>query len=415
VQIELNSGLLGDFEFLAFLVFLSGNIFQQANTAWDCEDDLFGRQLTLLNIFGIDIKIDVSWLFLAVLISWSLATGYFPAMYVGLEGATYWRMGILGMVGLALSIILHELAHSLVAMSYGLRIRAITLFIFGGIAELEAEPKSAKSEFLIAIAGPIMSGILALLSYGLATSLEAAGFPLSLYGVCAYLAMLNSVLAIFNMVPGFPLDGGRVLRAVLWHLNGDLIRATRTASKVGEFFGFALIAIGFINILTGNFVPGLWYGLIGFFLRNSARATYSHVIADKTLSGEVIGKYVTGRPVTVAQDMTVQQLVDFYFYQHHHDMFPVLSDSQLKGCVHMRQVQDVPRETWNRVRVADLLQPATDDNVVDANTSAMEVLTAMQRTGNARMMVVAHGQLTGIVSLKDLLTMLELKLQQTGV
>lgn len=195
---------------------------------------MFGNNFTLFEFLGFRVRANVSWLFLAILVTWSLAAGFFPSAYPGLNKATYWALAVTGMIGLFFSLLFHEFSHSVVARARGLPMKGITLFLFGGVAEMEMEPPSAKTEFLMAIAGPISSVVLAVVFYGIALGMEAQGLPNHMAGVPRYLGFINLLLAAFNMVPGFPLDGGRVLRAALWHWKGDLRWATRWASRLGS-------------------------------------------------------------------------------------------------------------------------------------------------------------------------------------
>ena len=212
---------------------------------------MFGKRFVLFEILGFKVQIDGSWLFLAVLVTWSLATGVFPVWYEGLSPATYWWMAVAGVIGLVFSLIFHELSHSLVARRFGLPIRGITLFIFGGVAEMEEEPASGKVEFLMAVAGPVSSCVLAVGFYVLAVIGLAQGLPDPVLGILDYLALINGMLAAFNLLPAFPLDGGRMLRAALWYYKGDLREATRLASRSGEIFGIVLMALGAVVTSAG--------------------------------------------------------------------------------------------------------------------------------------------------------------------
>ena len=213
---------------------------------------MFGKTVTLFRVFGFEVKVDWSWLILGALIVWSLATGLFPAWYKGLERADYWAMGVAGAVGLFLSIVFHELWHSLVARRFGLDMRGITLFLFGGVSEMGDEPPSPKAEFFLAVAGPISSVVLAAVLLGLSYLLLGAGPMTPVTGVLKYLGYLNLVLAGFNLIPAFPLDGGRVLRAVLWGSWNDLRRATRVASSVGAGLGAGLMVLGAVQFFMGQ-------------------------------------------------------------------------------------------------------------------------------------------------------------------
>jgi Zn-dependent protease/CBS domain-containing protein len=370
---------------------------------------MFGRSVPLFRLFGFQVKADASWLILALLITWSLARGVFPASYPGLAPETYWWMGVLGAIGLFASIVFHELAHSLVARRYGMPMRGITLFIFGGVAEMTDEPPTAKAEGMMAIAGPISSYLLALVCYVLARLGAAAGAPEPVTGVIGYLALINVVLATFNLIPGFPLDGGRVLRAVLWAWRDNLRWATRTASRIGAGFGIALVVLGALNVVTGNFVGGLWYFLIGMFLWGAARAHYQQLLTRQALQGEPVSRFMKRDLVTVPPSLSLRELVESYVYAFHHKMYPVVEDGRLVGCITTRQVKEVPREEWERRTVGELMGRCSDDNTVAPGTDVMDALRAMNRSGSSRLMVVEGGRLVGIIALKDLLQFVALK------
>lgn len=381
-----------------------------AGSALNGRDAMFGKQATLFELFGISIKLDISWAFLAVLVAWSLAQGVFPAYYEGLPKVTYWWMGVAGMIGLFFSIVFHELSHSLVARQCGLRIRGITLFMFGGVAEMEEEPASPNVELLMAIAGPIASVVLAAGFYGLAEAGQAAGTAEPAVAVARYLAFLNGLLAGFNLIPAFPLDGGRVLRALLWRWKGSLRQATRVAARIGAAFGLFLIGLGVVAALAGNIAAGLWWLLIGMFLRGAATASYHQAVVRRALQGEPVRRFMTDHPITVSPATTVQALVDDYVYRFHHDLFPVTDGSQLVGCVSTRDIKEVPRDRWQVVTVGAIASACSADNTVDAGQDAANVIARMQRTGNSRLIVTEGGRLAGIVVLKDMLRLLALKM-----
>jgi Zn-dependent protease/CBS domain-containing protein len=372
---------------------------------------MFGRRIALFKLFGFEVSLDLSWVFLGLLVTWSLATGYFPDEHEGLPSATYWLMGIAGAFGLFLSIIFHEMSHSLVARRYGLSIRGITLFIFGGVAELEEEPANPKTEFMMAIAGPIASLVLAGLLMAVYFLLESTNGSYAMFGVCKYLAFLNTVLAIFNMVPAFPLDGGRVLRSVLWHWKGDLRWATRICSKVGSTFGTILILMGVLSIFRGEMVSGIWFGLIGLFIRFAAAGSYYSVISQHTLEGEAVHRFMVPDPVSVAPDLTLKDLMEKVFYQYLHDLYPVVAEGHLVGSVGPSQIKGVPSDQWANITVAEVMAPLSGTGTIAYNEDAVLALSKMRQPGNSRLMVVKDNQLVGIVALKDMLKFLSLKVE----
>ena len=238
---------------------------------------MFGRGIKLFTWSGFEVRLHSSWLILGILVAVSLAGGFFPMQFPGYSRADYWWMAIGGVVGLLFSIVIHEFAHSVVARRYGIPMRGITLFIFGGVAEMGDEPPDAKSEFLMAIAGPLTSFAIAACSFGLAVAIAAAGAP-GLAAVFSYLAWINGILGVFNLVPAFPLDGGRVLRAALWAKNRDIVRATRIASWCGSAFGILLVILGAWSMFRGNVAGGIWWVLIGFFVRGASQMSYRQVL-----------------------------------------------------------------------------------------------------------------------------------------
>jgi Zn-dependent protease/CBS domain-containing protein len=319
-------------------------------------------------------------------------------------------MGIAGAVGLFMSIIFHEFCHSLVARQFGLQMKGITLFIFGGVAEMASEPKSPKTEFLMAIAGPISSMFLGVAFYFVHTAGRNSGWPNPVNGVLQYLMVINFILAGFNLLPAFPLDGGRVLRSILWGIKGNLRWATRIASGLGSAIGIFLIVFGFLNFITGSFIGGIWYFLIGMFIRQASQMSYSQLLLRNALAGEEIRRFMKTEPISVSPSLTVEQLVNDYFYKYHYKMFPVSDGDGLIGCVGLKQVKELPREEWSRHAVGDVVAPCADENAISPKTDALQALSLMNRTGNSRLMVVDDNKLLGIVTLKDMLKFLALKI-----
>lgn len=372
---------------------------------------MFGKQLTLFTIFDFKVRIDLSWIIIAVLVTWSLATGLFPFYYRGLSTTTYWTMGLIGAIGLFASIIFHELWHSLVARKFGLPIKEITLFIFGGVANMEDEPASAKAELWMALAGPAASLVLSGIFYVLSALGHALALPIASVGVLSYLSGINAILAVFNLIPAFPLDGGRVLRAALWNWKNNLKWATRLASNIGAGFGIFLIVMGVFTLINGSFIGGFWWILIGMFVVNASRMSYQKLLIRRALEGEPVRRFMKTDPVTVAPSLTVQQLVEEYIYKYHFKMFPVVENRKPVSCVTTRQVKEIPREEWDEHTVEEIAAPCSDDNTISAETDAMKALSLIHRTQASRLMVVDQtGQLVGILALKDLLQFLSLKM-----
>jgi len=375
---------------------------------------MFGKGITLFRIFGFAIRADVSWLIILGLVIWSLAGGVFPGELKGLSTGAYILMGVIGAMGLFLSIIFHELCHSLVARRFNLPIRSITLFVFGGVSEMTDEPQSAKAEFLMAVAGPLSSGFLAAVFLLVAYAGRRAGWPAEVNTVIRWIGYINAVLAIFNLVPGFPLDGGRVLRSILWYSKNDLRWATRVAAMAGSGFGLGFMALGFLNLVTLNPIGGLWWIVIGIFLRSAAKQSYQQVVIRQMLQGEAVSKYMNRNPVTVAPNLSVSSLVEDYIYRYHYKMFPVVRNGNLEGCVTTRDVQSVPRDEWDNNAVQSIVKQCAVNNTIGPNDDAMKALSRMSQNGVSRLLVVDDGHLEGIIALSDLLRFLSAKLELEG-
>jgi Zn-dependent protease/CBS domain-containing protein len=372
---------------------------------------MFEHRLKLFTLMGFEVRIDASWIVIAVLVVWSLSTGLFPFEYADLPTRTYWLMGAFGAIGLFLSIIIHEFAHSLVARKYGMPMKGITLFIFGGVAEMKDEPSHPKHEFLMAIVGPLTSIGLAILFYFVYAAGIRNEWPAPLNGVSNYLSFINILLAIFNLLPAFPLDGGRVLRSILWYLKGNVGWATRVASTIGSSFGILLIAYGFWRMFNANLIGGMWMVLIGIFLHNAAKASYQQLLVRKALEGESVRRFMKLDPVTVSPSASIEQLVEDYIYRHHHKIYPVVDSEKLLGCVLMEQVKEIPREERRDKTVSDLMRPCSKEITIDPQTDAVQLLSMMNKTGSSRYMVVEDGRLVGVISSRDMLNLLSLKVE----
>jgi len=372
---------------------------------------MFKYKITLFKLLGFKVDVDASWLLLAALISWTLSVHYFPIMHKGLTPIAYWQMGITGMIGLFISLILHELSHSLVARQFGIPIKGITLFVFGGVAQLEDEPANPRAEFWTAIAGPIASLMLSILFWMLSALMQGLGVPGPIGIVFEYLALVNLVLMIFNLVPGFPLDGGRVFRAFLWWWKNDLRWATRVACNVGDIFGITLIAFGIFNLLTGHVIAGIWQCLIGMFLRNAASSSYNQLVTQGILVGQTVAQLMTPKPIVVSPDISLTHLVDDYVMRYNHSWFPVCDAAGVYGFVNMARVRTVPREQWSQKTVRDICIPAGEGNVVGTNTTALEALKQMSQAGTRKLLVISDDKLSGILALSDLMKFIAIRME----
>lgn len=385
---------------------------------------MFTKRLELFKLFGFSVKVDLSWLVIAVLVTWSLAVGLFPNFsefypfpaedLAGLSPATYWTMGVIGMLGLFASIVLHEFGHSLMARQQGMPMKGITLFIFGGVAEMTDEPPTAKAEFLVAIAGPVVTVVISAVCFGLTLLGNAAAWPGYVNAVLWYLFIINAVVLAFNLLPAFPLDGGRVLRSILWQIKGSLRWATRITSSIGAAFGVLLIAYGvFLIILNpqANLISGLWAGLLGLFLRGAAQMSYQQLLMRRALEGEPVSRFMTTEPQTVPSNATVHDFVEDYVYRHHYKMFPIVENGTVKGCLTTRRIRDIPRSEWNRHTVEELIEACGIENTVSPDDDAMEALSKMRRNDVSRLMVTEGDQLRGVIAMKDLMRFMSTKIE----
>jgi Zn-dependent protease/CBS domain-containing protein len=367
---------------------------------------MFGMRWRLFRLLGIPISLDASWLIILALLTWTLI-GLFRGAVPDLPSATYWVMGLAAALAFFTCLVLHELGHALVARAVGIPIRGITLFLFGGVAEMEQEPRSAGSEFLMAIAGPAVSAVLSALFWLLSGLVEAPSivFPLR------YLAGINLAVLVFNLVPAFPLDGGRVLRSALWGATGNLRRATFWAALSGQAFAWLLIGLGVVHFLAGYVFQGVWLGLIGLFLNDAARGSYQQLLVRQVLRGEPVSRFMNREPIVVRPELDLRRWVEDYVYRYHRKLFPVASDGRLAGVISTQALARYPREEWDKRTVAEAMRQDVDTLRIAPGADALEALGKMQRTGSSRLLVTDGDRLVGIVSLKDLLRFLDLKLE----
>lgn len=360
-----------------------------------------------LEVFGIKIRMDASWILLALLIAWTLASGVFPELYRGLPRTAYWGMAAAAVFGIAVSIVLHELGHSLVAKAFGLPIRSITLFIFGGVAEMEEEPRSPWVELIMALAGPMVS--LALGVGFSAAAMAGASLPRELSGVLDYLGTLNIMLAVFNMAPAFPLDGGRVLRAIIWLVSGDAYKATTIAARVGEVLGAALIAAGALTAIATRFASGLWWVLLGWFIFSMARGHRREAEARRQLTGATVGDLMTRDPITAPAEMPVDTFVETVLAHHPHDLIPVVETGVVIGGVGFKEAQATPPADRARLRLGDIVTPLSAIPIASSTERIEAALARMQQRGASRALVIDDRRLAGLLTLKDVMNHLRFR------
>ncbi len=368
--------------------------------------------LSLGSVFGIEIGIHYSWLFVFLLVSWSLAYGFFPQQYPGWPGATYWIVGAIASLLLFVSVLIHELAHSLVAKSEGTPVRSITLFIFGGVSNIARESENPKDEFIMAFVGPMSSVVLGVVCGTL--WFVSGGFSEQVQAVLVYLAAINLLLAVFNMIPAFPLDGGRVLRALLWWLTNNLRRATQIASQVGQGFAYVLIFGGLLWAFTGNILSGLWLVFIGWFLNSAAEGSYRQMVTQETLKGMHVSDMMYKDVEVVDPEATVRDLVERYILPRNIRALPVVHDSELVGIVTLSDVRDVPQEMWDATRVAEIMTPKENLHVLAPQDDVVQALEALAEQDLNQLPVVDRGNVVGLITRGHIISFLRVR-QDLGV
>jgi Zn-dependent protease/CBS domain-containing protein len=354
-------------------------------------------------IMGIPVRVHFSWFIIFGLISWSLSSFYFPQAAPDLPAASYWVKGVLAALLLFASVGLHELAHSFVARKYKISIESITLFIFGGVAQMKGEPPHPKAEFRIAIAGPLSSFFLSALFFVL--SLNGAGGVQALF---AYLARINLIIGTFNLIPGFPMDGGRVLRAALWERKKNFFYATQRASAIGQKIALFFIFFGILSIFT-NTPGGVWLMLIGWFLYTAAQASYQQSTLQESLSGVTVGDIMTRDIVTLSASTTLEEAVEGYFLKYGYGGFPVMLNGDFAGIVTLKEVKAVPRADRSRMTVGDVYVTHERKWEVSPGEGAMRALEIMIRENQGRLVIIENGALIGLITRNGIARYVQIK------
>lgn len=351
---------------------------------------------------GIPIGLDYSWFVIFALLTWSLAASYYPAEFKNWPPLLYWFMGAVTAIMLFVSVLLHELGHSAVALRFKVPVRSITLFIFGGVAQIGGEPPSATAEFLIAIAGPIVSLALGVF-FSVAKPVVAGVEPL--WGLAKYLAYINMALVLFNLIPGYPLDGGRVFRAVVWAVTKNLRRATLIAANVGRFFGFLFIFVGVWQMFGGNF-GGLWIAFIGWFLDSAATAQVHQVMFQGLLAGHTVAQAMSRRCAAIPADLTLQQLVEDHILRSGQRCFLVNRGENTVGLMTLHRIKEVPRGEWSTTSAARVMLPLERLKRISPDSELWTALQQMDRDGVNQLPVMTDSQVVGMLSREDVITFL---------
>lgn len=366
------------------------------------------RGVPLFKIVGIQIRLDFSWFIIFILVVVSLSAGYFPQQFPDQHPLNYWFAGLIATLLFFGSILVHELAHSLMAMRAGIHIPEITLFIFGGVARLSEEASDAKTEFKIAIVGPFTSFALALIFWVLQRGLQT-GQPSLTVAVLQYLVWINVAVGIFNLIPGFPLDGGRVLRAILWHRSGSLTQATRTSADIGKGFAVVLMVFGGLQIFAGSLIGGLWLIFIGMFLRGMAEGGYQEVAIRQSLSGVSVQEIMIDDVISVPPDLSLEKLVHDYFLRYGYRGFPVVQDGKVLGLISIMHMQGIADDQRQSMTVEDAMVSLGERMIITPESSLADALKRMTQEGLNQLLVMRDNTLQGIVTKAGVLRFLEIK------
>jgi Zn-dependent protease/predicted transcriptional regulator len=357
-------------------------------------------------VAGIEIGIHYTWLFAFGLIAWSLAEGFFPAYYPGWGAVTYWLVGVVSALALFASVLVHELAHSFVALARGHGVHSITLFIFGGVSSLKAEAEDPKDEFLISVVGPLTSFALGAVCWLARQGVAPSNAPPA--AILTYLAFINVMLGVFNLLPGFPLDGGRVLRSLVWAVTGSLRRATEVATYVGQGMGFLLIFWGVAQLLRGDFLGGLWIAFIGWFLNSAAETTRRQHLVQESLRGIQVAQLMNPHLPLVSPETSVEEFVFEHVLREGKRAVLVVHDGRLAGIVSITDAKKIPQDVWDTTTVAQIMTPVPLKTV--SPDTDLNVALQLLVDGTLNQLPVVQGeQPVGLLSRADVLRFLQLR------
>jgi Zn-dependent protease/predicted transcriptional regulator len=361
--------------------------------------------------FGISLRLHYSWFFIFALVTWALAAAYFPTVYPTWSLSARITAGLITSVLFFASVLVHELMHSIVAQRQGIPVQSITLFIFGGVSQITSEPKQPRDEFRMAIVGPLSSLVIGGILLGVYYQWGSVDtFTVQFITAIAYwLGYINLVLGIFNLIPGFPLDGGRVLRSLIWWRSHNLRSATRIASNIGRVVGFIFIFVGIYLIFRGNWVNGIWLALIGWFLESAAVGSYQQLLMQEMLKGHVASEVMSSDCVVVPPDMTIDHLVNGNILTSGRRCFPVGSGSQIMGLMTLHNVKEVPREQWSIETVKEAMTPFDKLKWVRPDEELSSVLRILTEDNVNQVPVVQNNEIVGMVSRENLLNFVHVR------
>jgi Zn-dependent protease/predicted transcriptional regulator len=364
--------------------------------------------INAFSVGGIRVRIDQSWFIAFFLFAWTLSTGYFPLQVPDYPAFTYWFAGTVSSLGLFACVLLHEFSHCVVARRLGTPVRQITLFIFGGVSEMaQNNSNTPMAEFQTTIAGPLSSLVLGLIFAAIAAVVKHSADRIALE-MLRYLYDVNFLLAAFNLIPGFPLDGGRVLRSYLWHRSGNLRQATKASARVGGIFAMTLIAIGVLFIISLHIIPGIWLLLIGLFLKSSAENEYRSFEIRFGLQDMKL-REIMAPPVAVNTSMTISEFVNDFVFHYHYRIFPVTELNRFIGMIDIRSIKAVPANEWPTTKIGGFIADPSSYCVLDPDMDATDALRVFITRNCSKAPIVRGEKLLGILTRSDLLKLVSLK------
>jgi Zn-dependent protease/predicted transcriptional regulator len=356
------------------------------------------QEIDLFKVAGVQIAIDYSWLVIFVLVLWSLSSGYFPSLHPGYPRSEYWLVGLVGTLLFFLSIVTHELSHAIVANRLGQPIERISLFIFGGMAHLGHEPTSARDELRIAAVGPLTSFVLGAIFLSIPRILHlSASYPMWA-SVFEYLGFINFALGLFNLLPGFPLDGGRILRAIIWGRTGDFRAATARASQWGQGVAYGLIFLGAVEIFSGSLIGGLWLIFIALFLKSAASSSYQGLVIEQVLGSVQVSELMARDPIAIDAVNSVSSAIQDHFMSHGHGGYPVMNGSNVAGVVSLNQVRNCPVEERGSKHISEIMRPIDPAIVIAPDAPVSKALRQMSESNSARLLVMEQDKLVGLIT-----------------
>ncbi len=365
-------------------------------------------------IMGVKIRLHYTWFIIFVFITWTLAVFYMPFQYPNLTYDVYWITGFVSSVILFSSVLFHELFHTYFALRKGIQVPSITLFLFGGVTQIAEEPQDPGFEFKMALAGPASSFLLSLIFSLIWLLALQLNLPPIIVAPLDYGWLINALLGSFNLIPAFPMDGGRILRAGIWKVKKDVIVATRIASRAGEAIAYLFIFFGLFLIIFNGFISGFWLILIGWFIKSGAEASLNQTVISQALSNVKVSEVMTKDVHTIPPNASISDAVENYFYKYKHGGFPVVEDGNLLGMLTTQDIRTVAKERWSALQVKDIMTSSEKLVKAQPEEPVADVFLKLSKHNIGRLPIVKDGKLVGIITRSDIMRVIRLKTELVG-